>query len=74
LGIGNEERDDQIVKKGFPINFWNAFSRIKKEIPRTSNNAESWNRFKNYRVEKANPNIAKLFTSILKIESIDIFK
>jgi hypothetical protein len=74
LGIGVEEGDDQIVKKGFPINFWNAFSRIKKEIPKTSNNAESWNRTLNSRVETANPNIAKFITSILKIYEIDIFK
>jgi hypothetical protein len=55
------------------IAFWNAFSRVEKEIPRTSNNAESWNRTLNKRMETSKPNIALFITRILDCEELDIF-
>jgi hypothetical protein len=63
LNLLNTEREEG-SNVGVPIDFWNAFTRIKNGIPRTSNNAESWNRTLNARIEIPNPNIAKFITNV----------
>lgn len=57
----------------FDILFWNVYERVKTNLPRTSNGAESWNRTLNLRMESAHPNIAQFITEILKEEELNIF-
>jgi hypothetical protein len=42
--VSNIIRKDNEGRADANINFWNVFDRVKNEIPRTSNNAESCNR------------------------------
>ncbi|WUR02128.1 MULE domain-containing protein [Vairimorpha necatrix] len=52
--VSNVKREDNGGRAVANINFWNVFDRVKNEIPRTSNNAESWNRTINKRMETRN--------------------
>jgi hypothetical protein len=69
----NLNKTDRVGNYHSPINFWNAFSRVKKLIPRTSNNAESWNRTLNLRMGTSSPNIAQFISTLLKCEEMDIY-
>jgi hypothetical protein len=69
----NTEGDEESTDSIYHIDFWNAFNRIQNGVPRTSNNAESWNRTLNGRIVITNPNIALFITNILKCEELDIY-
>ncbi|WUR02116.1 MULE domain-containing protein [Vairimorpha necatrix] len=70
--VSHVTREDNGGRAVANINFWNVFDRVKNEIPRTSNNAESWNRTINKRMETRNPNIALFISRILDCEEMDI--
>lgn len=57
----------------YEIAFWNVYDRVLLNIPRTSNNAETWNRTFNLRTVVANPNIAQFIMDVLREEEADIF-
>ncbi|WUR02125.1 MULE domain-containing protein [Vairimorpha necatrix] len=61
-------REDNGGRAVANINFWNVFDRVKNEIPRTSNIAESGNKTINKRMETRNPNIALFISRILDCE------
>ncbi|WUR02966.1 MULE domain-containing protein [Vairimorpha necatrix] len=71
--VSHVKREDNGGRSVANINFRNVFDRVKNEISRTSNNAESWNRIINKRMETRNTNIALLFSRILNCEEMDIY-
>jgi hypothetical protein len=55
-----------------PIKFWNACTRIKNGAPRTTNNAENFNKVLNLRMQTTNPNIAQFISTFLNCEEFNI--
>jgi hypothetical protein len=49
---------------------WNVYDRVCCSFPRTSNNAETWNRTINKRIVDAHPNIGKLIETVLEIDDL----
>jgi MULE transposase domain len=72
LGIVETEELEE-TDPSFNIEFWNAYVRILKGVPRTSNNAESWNRTFNLRVDNPHPNIAHFISCLLQMEYLDLY-
>ena len=52
----------------YKITFWNVYSRVRKNVARTTNSAEAWHRTLNFRNQVAHPNIAQLINEILNEE------
>lgn len=73
IGVYNEETGEYI-NPYYNISFWNVYNRILLNLPRTSNNAESWNRTLNLRTEVVNPNITQFIIDFLRQEEIGIFQ
>lgn len=72
--VGNfNEMTGEYTHPAYQISFWNVHERVLLGLPRTSNNAESWNRTLNLRTVVANPNIAQFITNLLQQEELDIF-
>ncbi|WUR03282.1 MULE domain-containing protein [Vairimorpha necatrix] len=71
--VSHVTREDNGGRAVDNINFWNVFDSLKNEISRTSNNAESWNRIINKRMETRNTNIALFISRIPDCEEMDIY-
>lgn len=72
--VGEIDDLNNIVKPPiYDIRFWNVFDRIKKNLPRTSNGAETWNRIFNSRTEIPHPNIARFINELFQIEDANKF-
>ena len=54
----------------FDVRFWSVFTRIKKQVPRTTNCVESWHKSLNNRTEIAHPNLGKFLSLIQKEEEL----
>lgn len=72
IGIFGNSFDD-FTKPIFEVKFWNVYYRVMNNLPRTTNNAESWNRTFNMRTAVANPNIAQFINDLLREEESIIF-
>ncbi|RVD93284.1 hypothetical protein TUBRATIS_001850 [Tubulinosema ratisbonensis] len=61
-------RNSGIFEKIYDPKFWSVYSRILKNLPRTTNSVEAWHRNLNQKSLIAHPNIAK-FIDIIKKEN-----
>lgn len=50
----------------FKISFWNAYSRVLNNTPRTTNCSEAWHRVLNFRCNVSHPNFAKFMEILLQ--------
>jgi hypothetical protein len=67
------KKEDNEEKTATIMNFWNAFNRVKNDIPITTNSAKYWNRIINLNIGTLNPNMSVFISKILESEEEDIY-
>ncbi|KCZ81921.1 hypothetical protein H312_00682 [Anncaliia algerae PRA339] len=67
------DKTGESIKLSYDISFWNVYQRVLLGPPRTSNNAEPWNRTLNLRTVVYKPNIAQYIADLFRQEELDTY-